>query len=115
MGSIATSAVTRAGPGGPHPGKPSVPCWPPSIRGNTGSRRLPAASGAPSVPEDLADAVAAFVDVLLEAGILPQQPRALLDGPQGHAPRLARIQAHLQFARECDHAAYSMRSQELAY
>ena len=45
----------------------------------------------------------------------PQQPRALLDGPQGHAPRLARIQAHMQFARDRDHAAYSMRSQELAY
>ena len=48
-------------------------------------------------------------------GVLPQQPRALLDGPQGHAPRLARIQAHMQFARDCDDAAYSMRSQELAY
>jgi hypothetical protein len=89
--------------------------WTTAADANTGSRRLPAASGAPPVPEDLADAVAAFVDVLLEAGVLPQQPRALLDGPQGHAPRLARIQAHLQFARECDPAAYSMRSQELAY
>jgi len=39
----------------------------------------------------------------------------LLDRPQGHAPRLARIQAHMQFARDCDHAAYSMRSEELAY
>ena len=33
----------------------------------------------------------------------------------GHTPRLARIQAHMQFVRDCDHAAYSMRSQELAY
>ena len=73
-----------------------------------GIRRTPA-------PEDSADAVAAVVDVLLEAGILPQPPRALLGGPQGDAPRLARIQAHMQFARDRDHAAYSMRSQELAY
>ena len=51
----------------------------------------------------------------VEAGVLPQQPRALLDGPQGQAPRLARIQAHMQFAGDRDHAAYSMRSQELAY
>ena len=79
------------------------------------SSRLPAASAAPPAPEDSAEAVAAVVDVLLEAGVLTQPPRALLDGSQGHAPRLARIQAHMQFARDRDHAAYSMRSQELAY
>ena len=69
----------------------------------------------PPAPEDSADAVAAIVEVLLDAGVLPQQPRALLEGPQGDAPRLARIQAQMQFARDRDHAAYSMRSQELAY
>jgi hypothetical protein len=89
--------------------------WTTAADANGGSSRLPAASGAPPAPEDSADAVAAVVDVLLEAGVLTQQPRALLDGPRGHAPRLARIQAHMQFARDCDHAAYSMRSQELAY
>jgi hypothetical protein len=82
---------------------------------DSGSRRLPTASGAPSAPDDSADAVTAIVDVLLDEGILPQQPRALLDGPQGHAPRLALIQAQMQFAGAHDHAAYSMRSQELAY
>lgn len=81
---------------------------------NSGSRRLPAASDAPPASEDSADEVAAVIDVLLEAGILPPQPRALLDGPQGHAPRLARIHAHIQNAAG-DPAAYSMRSQELAY
>src|SRR4029079_466888 len=39
----------------------------------------------------------------------------LLDEPRGPATRLARIQAHLQCARDCEHAAYSLRSQELAY
>jgi hypothetical protein len=83
---------------------------------NSGSRRLPAASGAPPSPEDSAAAVAAAnIDVLLEAGVLTQQPRALLDGPQGQAFRLARIQAHMQFAHDRDLAAYAMRSQELAY
>jgi hypothetical protein len=69
----------------------------------------------PAAVEGSADAVAAVVDVLLEAGILIQPPRALLDGPQAQVPRLARIQAHLQFARDCDDAAYSMRHQELAF
>src|SRR5436309_5804869 len=82
---------------------------------DSGSRRLPTASGAPSAPEESAAAISAIVDVLLDAGILPQQPRALLDGPQSHAPRLGRIQAQMQFAADHDHAAYSMRSQELAF
>ena len=80
-----------------------------------GSHRMPATSLAPFAAEDSADAVNAIVEVLLDAGILPPPPRALLDGPQGHASRLARIQAQLQFAGDHDHAAYSMRSQELAY
>jgi len=82
---------------------------------NSGSRRLPAASDAAPAPDDPVAAVAAFVDVLRDAGILPQQPRALLDGPQGPAPRLARIQAHMQFAGDRDQAAFSMRGQELAF
>jgi hypothetical protein len=88
--------------------------WTGAPDGHSGSRRLPAASGAPAAPEDSADAVAAVVEVLLEAGIM-QQPRALLDGPQGHRSRLARIQAQMQFARDTDLAAYSTRTEELAY
>jgi hypothetical protein len=83
--------------------------------GNSGSHRLPAASDAANAAEDSAEAVAAIVDVLLDAGILPQQPRGLLEGPQGRAPRLARIQAHMQLAADRDHAAFSMRSQELGF
>jgi hypothetical protein len=89
--------------------------WTTAADADSGSNRLPAASGAPPAPEDSADAVAAIVDVLIDAGILPQQPRALLDEPQGRPPRLARIQAHMQFAGDRDHAAFSMRSQELAF
>lgn len=89
--------------------------WTTAADADSGSRRLPTASGASSAPAASADAVTAIVDVLLDAGILPRQPRALLDGPQSHAPRLARIQAQMQFAGDHDHAAYSMRSQELAY
>jgi hypothetical protein len=76
---------------------------------------LPPASPAPPAPEESAQAFAAVVDVLLDAGVLTKPPRALLDGPQGDASRLARIQAHMRFARECDPGAYSIRSQELAF
>ena len=72
------------------------------------------ADGAP-LPDAAGDSVAAVVDVLLEAGVLGQPARALLDGPGGRAPRLARIQAHMQAARDRDHDSYFARSQELAY
>jgi hypothetical protein len=87
--------------------------WTPTDADERGSaNRLPAA---PLAPPDSAQAVAAVVDLLLEAGVLPQQPRALLGGSQDPAPRLARIQALMQFARDRDENAFSMRSQEVAY
>jgi hypothetical protein len=65
--------------------------------------------------EDAAEGVAAVFDVLLEAGVIEQAPRALLGGAADHAPRLNRIHAHMQFVFDHDPAAYSMRSEELAY
>jgi hypothetical protein len=80
-----------------------------------GSNRLPAASGAPPAPDGSADAVAAVVDVLLDAGILARPPRARLVGQAGPAPRFARIETHMQFVRDRDLAACSMRTEEFAY
>jgi hypothetical protein len=68
--------------------------------------------------EDIAEAVAAVRDVLLEAGVLEQAPRALLGGSEGHeagADRSGRIKAHMQFVLDRDPAVYSTRSEELAY
>jgi hypothetical protein len=94
----------------------------PATDANDGSNRLQAASGAigephdpPPAPDGSADGVAAIVDVLLDAGILEPPPRALLCGPEGPGPRLARIQAHMQFARDTNIAAFSMRTEEFAY
>ena len=64
---------------------------------------------------DIAEATAAVRDVLLEAGVLEQAPRALLGGSEGHTPRLGRIQAHMQFVLDRDQAVYSARNEELAY
>jgi hypothetical protein len=65
-------------------------------------------------PDDSA-AVAAVVDLLISAGVVAEPPRALLQGEQGDAPHLTRIQAQMRVARDRDRSAYSMRSQELAY
>jgi hypothetical protein len=56
----------------------------------------------------------AIVDLLREAGCLPQAPRALLEAPHS-AARLARIQTLMQFAAEHNDSAYSTRTGELAY
>jgi uncharacterized protein DUF6178 len=82
---------------------------------DNGPRGLLPSSEAPPAPEDSVEAAAAIVDVLVDAGVLPRPPRALLDRPQGPATRLARIRAQMQFARDRDAAAFSLRSEELAY
>jgi len=76
---------------------------------------LAVGSEAQPAPEDTAEAVAAVYDVLLEAGVLPQAPRALLGGSEGHRPRLGLIQAYMQFVLDLDEEAYSTRNEELAY
>jgi hypothetical protein len=63
------------------------------------------------------EAVAAIVDLLREAGVMPDAApprRALLADPQPNA-RLARIRALLLFAYDHDPEASAMRSAELAY
>ena len=76
---------------------------------------LAAGSEVSPASEDTAKAVAAVFDLLHEAGVLEQTPRALLGGSEGHAPRLSRIQACMKFVLDHDQAAYSSRSEELAY
>src|SRR5262249_4430128 len=84
---------------------------------HTAPRGLQASKG--PVASDPAEAAAALVDVLLEAGIIALQPRALLNGSQGETSdykgALRRIRAHMQFVFDCDNAAYAKRSEELNY
>jgi Family of unknown function (DUF6178) len=81
-------------------------------------RRWPA-SEEPVPSADPVEAAAALVDILLEAGIIAQQPRALLTGPHDqagdHNGALQRILKHMQFVFDCDHAAYARRSEELTF
>jgi hypothetical protein len=65
--------------------------------------------------EQAASAVAAVVDVLRDAGVLPERPRALLNGADGQTRHLARIHEHMEFVRKHVPAAHSVRSLELAF
>jgi hypothetical protein len=75
----------------------------------TGSERI-----LETTAETSADAVAAVVEVLVDAGVIAP-PRALLTGAAGNDTRLDRIHEHLQFLLERDPAAYAVRNQELGF
>lgn len=72
------------------------------------------AGGSTPASRETARAIDTVFDVLREASILVQPPRALLGEPGGHA-RLGRMQAHMQFLLDVDQIAYSTRSEELVY
>jgi hypothetical protein len=81
-------------------------------------KNLPAGSGgqaAPNPTERIASDVEGLLDVLLDAGILASQPRALLAGSQEQVPRLGRIQDQMRLVLERDQAAYTQRNEELAF
>ena len=60
------------------------------------------------------EAVVALVDLLREAGVMPQRRRPLLEGSQAPA-RLVRIRTLLDFVHDHDADAYATRDAELAY
>jgi hypothetical protein len=59
--------------------------------------------------------VAGIIDVLVDAGVLPSRPQALLAGTTEDAPRFAHLRRLLDFVSARDHAAHAARSQELAF
>ena len=65
--------------------------------------------------EDAVQATVSLVQALREAGIIAQQPRALLNGSQNQTAPLPHIRKHMQFVFDCDNNAYARRSEELTY
>ena len=73
-------------------------------------------SSGKTVPSaDHSEAAAALADVLLEAGIIAQQPRALLTGSQDHMSALPHMRTHMQFVFDYAPNAYAWRNEELTY
>jgi hypothetical protein len=70
------------------------------------SDALPASIDADTGDVD-ADTMVSVIEVLRDAGVLTQRPRALLEAPEGHSSRLALIEAHVEL--------YAESAQELAY
>jgi hypothetical protein len=74
-------------------------------------RALEPASMDGSVPE----ALGPLVDLLAEAGLVPQRPRALLEGARSEQSRVARIRRLMEYLRDMDDTAHVARSRELAF
>lgn len=77
----------------------------------------PLAPPPPPLDDSTTQSLAAVVEVLTEAGIVtpPQQPRALLTGPDVHVSRLRYIETQMQFVLDRDPVVSSQRNDELAF
>jgi hypothetical protein len=79
------------------------------------SRGELASADVPLTPHDSESALAAVVDVLLEAGVLPEPPRALLEASTDRGSRLALIRTHMQLVSDHHGTVALQRNHELAY
>ena len=61
------------------------------------------------------EALDAVVDMLVRAGLVPQRPRALLEGTHSQPSRLALIRTLIEYVRDSDDTLYLARSHELAF
>jgi hypothetical protein len=66
---------------------------------------------------DISTSIGAVIELLTEAGVMPERPRALLEatdeGPR--SARLALLTRLMEFVRHHDETAYLIRSRELAF
>ena len=56
-----------------------------------------------------------LIDVLVDAGVTPHRPRALLGPASADISAVTPIEPLMEFARDRDHAAYFARNRELAF
>jgi hypothetical protein len=68
-----------------------------------------------STPATDLETIDGVVDLLAEAGLVPQRPLALLDGATDQPSRLAEIRPLMAHLRDTDHTAYHRRTRELAF
>ena len=63
------------------------------------------------------ESIEAVIELLTEAGVVPERPRARLDAADGEpqAARLTRLRPLMEYVRDTDGTAYFSRSRELAF
>jgi hypothetical protein len=65
--------------------------------------------------ESVSEALDAIGGLLAEAGLMPERPRALLEGTAPQPSRLARLRQLMEHVRDTDDNAYFRRSREMAF
>jgi hypothetical protein len=66
--------------------------------------------------DDIPATIEGVIELLTEAGLMPERPRALLEAPEGdRAARLPVLRRLMEFALRHDEIAYLTRSRELAF
>ncbi len=93
----------------------TMPAANPIAHGYFHPRAVTARPAQPASPseDDPSAATAPFVELLRQAGIVAQPPRALITGSPEHAAALRYIRAHMQSAFERDAVAHDKRNEEL--
>jgi hypothetical protein len=66
---------------------------------------------------DVPASIEAVIELLTEAGVMPERPRALLEAADSdpQAARLARLRRVMEYVRDTHETAYLTRSRELAF
>ena len=66
---------------------------------------------------DVPESIEAVIELLTEAGVMPERPRALLEAADAdpQAARLTRLRRLMEYVRDTDETAYFTRSRELAF
>ncbi len=78
--------------------------------------RLPRRALEPSSSDgSVSEALDAIVGLLAEAGLVPERPRALLEGTVPQPSRLTRMRPLMEHVRDTDDNAYFTRSREIAF
>jgi hypothetical protein len=68
-----------------------------------------------STRAEVSASIEAVVDLLTEAGLVPEQPRALLEGTAPQPSRLTQIRPLMAYLHDTDYTKYLGRSRELAF
>lgn len=74
-------------------------------------------SDVPAHATDVLESLEAVMELLTEAGVMPERPRALLDAADAapQAARLSRLRRLMAYVRDSHETAYFTRSRELAF
>jgi Family of unknown function (DUF6178) len=74
-----------------------------------------ALSATPSAVPETPGTPVDVLEMLAGAGLVPQRPRALLEGTQDQPSRVALVRTLIEYVRDHDDALYAARSHELAF